>query len=170
MTLTLEVFCRGSIFVFEEHFNYIDEGQVLWQYENKLCANTLNMRKDAFWAVFMFKWPCLDLGDILERHIRIFNSFEVLTENSVTMPNSYRSNGIFNLHRRTIIDSFSCILLLRQLHLDLNMCCFYQFCAKINFFNQKKFGTVPLLYVDVETFGRKWRQDVKNDIKTSKSS
>ena len=29
MTLTLEVFCRSSIFVFEGHFNYIDEGQVL---------------------------------------------------------------------------------------------------------------------------------------------
>ena len=25
MTLTLEVFCRSSIFVFEGHFNYIDE-------------------------------------------------------------------------------------------------------------------------------------------------
>ena len=69
------------------------------------------------------------------------------------MLNSYPSDEIFNLHRRTIIDSFSCILFLRQLHLDLNML-FYQFYAKITtFFDQEKFGTAPLLYVDVETFG-----------------
>ena len=42
---------------------------------------------------------------------------------------------------------------------------FYQFCAKIAFFDQEKFGTAPLLSVDVETFGSKWRQDVKNDVK-----
>ena len=29
MTLTLEVFYRSSIFVFDGHFNYIDEGHVL---------------------------------------------------------------------------------------------------------------------------------------------
>ena len=63
--------------------------------------------------------------------IRIFNGCEVLIENSVTrvtvrhheacqvMPNSYPSDGIFNLHRRTIMDSFSCIFFLRQLHLSL---------------------------------------------------
>ena len=28
----------------------------------------------------------------------------------------------------------------------------------------------PVLYVDVETFGGNWRQDVKNDVSTSKSS
>ena len=43
---------------------------------------------------------------------------------------------------------------------------FYQFCAKITtFFDQEKFGTAPLLYVDVEMFGRKLRE---NDVKTSK--
>ena len=59
----------------------------------------------------------------------------MLIENSVTrvtvrhqeacrvMPNSYPSDGIFNLHQRSIMDSFSCTLFLRQLHLDLNMCC-----------------------------------------------
>ena len=42
---------------------------------------------------------------------------------------------------------------------------FYQFCLKIiTFFDQEKFSTAPLLYVDVETFGRKLR---KNDVKTS---
>ena len=46
------------------------------------------------------------------------------------LPNSYPSDGIFNLHRRTIMDSFSCILFLRQLHLDLNMCCFINFTLK----------------------------------------
>ena len=69
------------------------------------------------------------------------------------MLNSYPSDGIFNLHRRTIMDSFSCILFHRQLHLDLNMC--YPFYAKITtFFDQEKFGTAPLLYVDVETSDR----------------
>ena len=43
---------------------------------------------------------------------------------------------------------------------------FYQFCAKIiTFFDQEKFGTVPRLHVDVETFGRKLRE---NDVNTSK--
>ena len=49
--------------------------------------------------------------------IRIFNGCEVLIENSVTrvtfrhheacqvMPNSYPSDGILNLHLRTIMDS-----------------------------------------------------------------
>ena len=44
------------------------------------------------------------------------------------MPNSYhQSDGIFNLHRRTIMDSFPATLFLRQLHLDLNMWCFINF-------------------------------------------
>ena len=47
----------------------------------------------------------------------------------------------------------------------LNMCCF-QFWTKITtFFDQEKFGTAPLLYVAVEMFGRKLRE---NDVKTSK--
>ena len=55
--------------------------------------------------------------------IRIFNGCEVLIEKCP-------SDGIFNLHRRTIMDSFSCILFLRQLHLDSNMCCFIYFTLK----------------------------------------
>ena len=50
---------------------------------------------------------------------------------------------------------------------------FYQFYARITtFFDQEKFGTAPLLYVDVETFGGNWREnDVKtSNVKTSKSS
>ena len=43
---------------------------------------------------------------------------------------------------------------------------FYQFCAQIaTFFDQEKFGTAPILSVDVETFGGNWRQYVKNDVK-----
>ena len=43
---------------------------------------------------------------------------------------------------------------------------FYQFCAKITkFFDQEKFGTAPLFYADVKTFGGNWRE---NDVKTSK--
>ena len=42
----------------------------------------------------------------------------------------------------------------------------YQVYAKITtFFYQEKFGTAPLLYVDVETFGGNWRW---NNVKTSK--
>ena len=41
---------------------------------------------------------------------------------------------------------------------------FYHFYTKITtFFNQEKFGTAPLLYVDIKTFGRNWG---KNDVKT----
>ena len=48
------------------------------------------------------------------------------------------------------MDSFSCILFLRQLHLDLNVL-FYLFYAKITkCFDQEKFGTAPLLNVDVK--------------------
>ena len=64
---------------------------------------------------------------------RIFNSCEVQIENSVTrvtvrhleacrvMPNSYPSDGIFNLHRKTIMDSFSCIHFLRKLYFNVRM-------------------------------------------------
>ena len=108
----------------------------------------------------------------------MFNGCEVLIENSnmrvtvrhheafLVMLNSYPSDGIFNLHWRTITDSFSCKPFLRQLHLDLNIVLFYRFYAKTTtFFYQEKFGTAPLLYVDVETFGGNWRENV---VKTSK--
>ena len=84
------------------------------------------------------------------------------------MLNCYPSDGIFNLHRRTIMDSFSCILFLRQLHLDLNTVyvLFYQFYARITtFFDQEQFDTAPVLYVDAKTFGRNWHE---NDVRMSK--
>ena len=56
------------------------------------------------------------------------------------------------------MDSFSCILFLRQVHLDLNVL-LYKFYAKITiFFDQEKFGTAPLVYVDVERLA-------ENDVK-----
>ena len=55
------------------------------------------------------------------------------------------------------MDSFSCIL---------RYVLFYQFYTKITtFFDQENFGTAPLLYVDVETFGGNWRE---NDVNMSK--
>ena len=60
----------------------------------------------------------------IKQTIRIFNVCEVLIENSVTrvtvhhhetclmMLNSYPSDRIFNLHQRTIMDSFSYIFFL----------------------------------------------------------
>ena len=164
---------------------------------------------------------------LMIRTIGIFNCCEVPIENSVTrvtvrhheawrvMPNSYPSDGIFNLHLTTIKDSFSCIFVLRQLHLDhrrlkfyvlthinpknpeyltaisllqvrhliylfliilglqapvlrLEYVLFYQFYAKITTcFNQEKFGTAPLLYVNVVwrklpwKWCQKWRQNIK---------
>ena len=72
--------------------------------------------------------------------------------------------GFFFLHTlpSTIAFRLECVL-------------FYHFYAKITtFFDQEKFGTTPVLYVDVETFGGKlmwkWRQDFQNEVKTSKSS
>ena len=76
------------------------------------------------------------------------------------------------------MDSISCILFLRQLHLNLNMCCFINFMLKItSFFDQEKVGTTPLLYVDIEMFGgtdvemtsgrQNWRQNIKISILTS---
>ena len=42
--------------------------------------------------------------------IRIFNGCEVWIEYSITRVTVISSDGIFNLHQTTIIDSFSCIL------------------------------------------------------------
>ena len=70
------------------------------------------------------------------------------------MPRSYPSDGIFNLHRRTNMDSFSCILFPSAIAFRLEYVLFYHFYAKItSFFDQEKFGMAPLLYVDVETSG-----------------
>ena len=70
------------------------------------------------------------------------------------MPNSYPSDGIFNLHRRTSMDSFILHTLHSTVAFRLEYVLFYQFYGKITtFFDQKKFGTAPLLYVDVERFG-----------------
>ena len=70
------------------------------------------------------------------------------------MPNSYPSDGIFNLHRRTIMDYFFVHTLLSTIAFRLEYVLFYQFYTNITtFFDQEKFGTAPLLYVDIETFG-----------------
>ena len=108
----------------------------------------------------------------------------MLIENSVTRITVWHhercrtvtpSDGIFNLHQRTIMDFFFFHTVSSTIAFRLEYVLFYQFNAKITtFFDQEKFGTAPLLYVDVETFGgnwhKKWRQDVKNAAKTSKPS
>ena len=83
------------------------------------------------------------------RIVRIFNGFEVCIENSVTSitrpalwcQTVIPSDGIYNSHRTTIIDSFSSILFLRKFSLfeyilfypfwRWNKCIFYQeiFCS-----------------------------------------
>ena len=43
-------------------------------------------------------------------------------------------NGIFNMHRTTITDSFSCILYFRRLYFSMNMCYFINFTLKYVYF------------------------------------
>ena len=54
------------------------------------------------------------------------------------------SDGTFNLHKTTIMDYFSCILFLRQLHLGLNMYSFINFMQSRNnyIFQWRKFVCV----------------------------
>ena len=97
----------------------------------------------------------------------------MLIENSVTretvrlhracrvMPNSYPSDGIFNLYWRTIMDSFSCILFLRQLYLDLNICCIINFTLKWQHFLIMK-SSVRLLSYRLMS-----KRLVETDVKTT---
>ena len=76
-----------------------------------------------------------------------------VTEFSICIPKNHY--GFFFLHTlpSTIAFRFEYVL-------------FYQFYAKITtFLDQEKFDMAPLLYNDVETFGRNW---LENDVKTSK--
>ena len=121
--------------------------------------------------------------NFLVQSIRMCNGCEVLIENSVTrvtvrhheacrvMPNGYPSDGILNLHQRTIMDFFFLHTLPSTIAFRLEYV-FYQVYAKITtFIDQEKFSTAPLLYIDVETVGRNWHEnDVKMSKMTSKSS
>ena len=72
--------------------------------------------------------------------IRLFIGCELGIENSVTSVTVQHrescgvilTDGIFNLHQTSIMDSFSCILFLRQLHLGLNMYSFLNFMQSRN--------------------------------------
>ena len=111
--------------------------------------------------------------------IRIFHGCELLTEISVmrvtvqhhkacrVMPNNYPNDGIFNLHQRTIMDSFFLHSLPWTIAFRFEYMLFYQFYAKITtFFDQEKFGVAPVLYVDVQTFGGNRREnDVKSNVR-----
>ena len=109
--------------------------------------------------------------------IRIFNGRRVRIENSVkritvwhheawrVMPNHYPLWQNFNSNPTTITDSF--ILFFLQLHFRLEYVIFYQSYLKITFFGSEMFGSAPLLYNDVETFGGNWHE---NEFKTSKLS
>ena len=102
--------------------------------------------------------------------IRIFNGREVWIENSVkrVTVRHHRlaewcrtvilSDRIFNSHWKIIMDSFSCIPFLPQLHLSLNMCYLINFIVNISICSQELTGSAPLNDVDVKTFGRKWHQ------------
>ena len=71
---------------------------------------------------------------------------EVRIENSVTRVTVRHrewcrtvilTDGIFNSHRTTIMDSFSCILFLRQLHLSLSMYFLINFMQKYNYIQSR---------------------------------
>ena len=96
--------------------------------------------------------------------IRIFNDCDVRIENSVTRVTVWHheacraampSDGIFNSHRTTIMDSFSRILFLPQLNLNMNMRYFINFTLNISICSQELIGSVPVCDVDVETYGEK---------------
>ena len=59
----------------------------------------------------------------------------------------------YSLEIKILLLLLSCIRFLRQLHLDLNMCCFINFTLKLHFSIKKSSVRLLLLYVDVETFG-----------------
>ena len=69
-----------------------------------------------------------------------------------------QSDGIFNLHRTTIMRSFSCVHFLRHLHLKAYMCIIYT-CS------QERFGSPPIYNIDVN---RLEENKVKADVKISK--
>ena len=85
------------------------------------------------------------------------------------MTNSYPSGRIFSLHRRTIMDSFSCVFFLWQLHLDLNMCYFIYYANITTFFDQEKvqygYSLIRWRWNIWQKPTWKWRQDVKNDVR-----
>ena len=75
----------------------------------------------------------------MDRIIRIYNGCEERIENSVTRVTirhheAFLSDGIFNSHRTTIIESFSCILFLSRLHLSLDMRDFIKLSLKLEIF------------------------------------
>ena len=90
------------------------------------------------------------------------------------MPNSYPSDGIFNLHRRTVMDYFSCTLFLRHLHLDLKRVVLSVLRSNNYILRSRKiwygFSLIRWRRNVWRKLTWKWRQDVKNDVKTSKFS
>ena len=70
------------------------------------------------------------------------------------MPNSYPSDGIFQFAPKNHYGFIFLYTLPSTIAFRLEYVLFYQFYTKITtFFDQERFGTAPLLYVDVETFG-----------------
>ena len=65
-------------------------------------------------------------------HVRLFNGCGKRIENlsQGQLFGITRLGRVFKSHRKTIIDSFSCILFLLQLHLSLNVCYFINFTLK----------------------------------------
>ena len=88
------------------------------------------------------------------------------------MQNSYPEWQNFQFEPNNHCRFFFLHTLLSTIAFRLEYVVFYQFYVTITtFLDQEMFRLAPLLYVDDERFGGKWREnDIKNYIKTSKSS
>ena len=119
--------------------------------------------------------------DVLLKYIRIFNGCKVLYDWKFCHEgNCSASRGLpsdaeqlpegrnFQYAPKNHFGFFFLHTLPSTIAFRLKYMLFYQFYAKITtFFEQEKFGTALLLYVDVEMFGGNWREnDVKNDVKS----
>ena len=75
------------------------------------------------------------------------------------------SDGVFNSHRTTIMDSFSCIRFLRKLFVNFHMRYYINIALQHLQLGQEMIGSVPTYDVDFEMFGG---NDVKTEVMTSK--
>ena len=113
------------------------------------------------------------------QNIRIFNSCEVHTENSVRtvivrqdeacwmMPNSYPEWRNFQFAPSNHYGFFSCIPSLWKLHLNFHVHYFITITLKKYIFGQAMFCSAPTCDIDIKMFDGKWHKK-KTDAITSK--
>ena len=82
------------------------------------------------------------------------------------LPNNYSTDGIFNSHRKTIMESFSCAHFLRKLYLNFHMHCHINTTLKYLHFRSRHewFG----FYLQRWRRNVWWKMTAKSDVMTSK--